>query len=147
VGAVGWSMAMAGRLGQAQAEAREAAGEATRLSEFLRSVGGQRILPARLTPTEEGAGGGRALVYTTGGRGADWALVLVDGLPSDRGPYTASLIHGSGIEVPVGRLSKSGPSQLSAYRFFVQDLAGFRDVVVTDRLGAVVLRGSVQQPG
>src|SRR6266545_206569 len=42
VGAVGWSMAMAGRLGQAQAEAREATGEASRLSEFLRSVGGQR---------------------------------------------------------------------------------------------------------
>jgi putative zinc finger protein len=140
-----WAAIVAGRFGRLQDETRTARVQAARLDDLLEAFGAQQILPARLGPVAGRSGGGQAQVYLSDDH-SDWVLVIAGGLPAEEGPYSASLVHPTGIEVPVGELYPAREGQVSAYRFFGQDLTAFGIVVVTDRAGRVVLRGVIPTP-
>ncbi|MCA1727230.1 MAG: zf-HC2 domain-containing protein [Actinobacteria bacterium] len=143
--AFSYAAIVAGRFERYLNETRAANERAAQLEKVFPK--GQEILPARLSPMEGYSGGGQAIVALSPEESQDWVLVIVGGLTAGDGPYSASLVHGSGIEVPVGELRPARPGQLSAYRFFRQDLTGFRTVIVTDQLGRVVLRGPILGAG
>jgi hypothetical protein len=142
VAALGYAAAVTGRLERLQAETATAVEQAKVLEGLVDAFGGQQILPARLAPVEGRQGGGQAVVYLSGGESSDWVLVIAGGLP--QGQYHASLVHGSGIEVPIGEMFPNREGQVSAYRFFTQDLTSFRRIVVTNGAGQIVLRGVIQ---
>ncbi len=144
VASLGYAAAVAGKLSRLEAESATAVEQAQVLQGLLDTFGGRQILPARLGPVEGREGGGQAIVYLSGADSSDWVLVIAGGLPAGGGPYHASLVHGSGIEVPIGEMFPSQEGQVSAYRFFTQDLASFRRIVVTNDAGQVVLRGVIQ---
>jgi hypothetical protein len=143
VAALGYAANVSGRLDRLTTESAEARSRAVQLQRVLDVVGGQQILPAILGPADGQSGGGQALIILSEKERRDWVLVIAGGLPQAKGPYEASLVHGSGIEVPVGTLRAARAGQISVYRFFSQDLTSFRTVIVTDRDGRVVLSGPI----
>jgi hypothetical protein len=146
IAALGYAAAVSGRFERYRTETAAAQDLADQLGNLLRTFGGQQILGARLSPTEGQVGGGQAIVYLSDEDAADWVLVIAGGLPKKEGPYFASLVHGSGVEVPVGPMFRAKQGQVSVYRFFNQDLTSFKRVVVTDDLGRVVLTGLIHGP-
>lgn len=147
IASLGWAAVVSGRLERLQNDAAAAESQAAVLRGLLDTLGGQQILPARLSPTEGHQGGGQAIVYRSAEQNADWVLVIAGGLAPARGPYQASLVHGSGIEVPLGELYAASDGRVFAYRLLRQDLTGFERVIVTDRQGRVVLRGPILTAG
>lgn len=141
-----WAAVTAGRFGRLQEETGRARDQAAQLNALLQAFGANQILPVRLGPVQEQTGGGQAQIYLADDL-PDWVLVIAGGLPAEAGPYSASLVHATGVEVPVGELYTAREGQVSAYRFFGQDLTAFRTVVVTDRHGRVVLRGVTHTQG
>lgn len=148
--AVGWGAAMAGRASRLDDEAelaRIAAAEAAReFGVLLEDLSGKGVREAGLRPPTGDPGGGRALVYNSDVGGAsDWALVVVGGLPEDAGPYRATL-RGDRGTVKVGRLWPSAEGRLAAYALYGELPTDLTRVLVSDRSGAVVLRGSLAAP-
>jgi Putative zinc-finger len=121
--------------GQAEQNLRE-------FGKFLSEMAaGQRVLTAPLVAVGGAEGAGRAVVYDSPGRD-DFAVVVVGGLPRERGPYRATIrIRGGSLEV--GRLDPAAPGQLEAYRLFDERITGYRDLAVRDRRGEVVLVGTL----
>ncbi len=142
VAALGYAAAVSGRLVRVQTETAQARALVQELNKVVQVLGPVHVVPAALSPVEGHTGGGRAIIVLSDD-GADFVVVIAGGLIAEEGPYSASLVHGSGIEVPVGDMFAAREEQLSAYRFFTQDLTKFRSVVVMDRLGRVVLRGPI----
>lgn len=145
MGAVGWAVAMTGRVSQLQDAAGSAEVRARQFENVLRDIlieaDAGRILSADLVGVGDAAGGGRGIVFDSPG-GIDWALVLAGGLPKEEGPYRAYLTIG-GQRHRVGRLSRSSPGEVAVYRIFSSDVSEARWVSIRDRLGNTVLRGSV----
>ncbi len=143
VGAAGWGAAMAGkaqRLEDAAADARREANRAAR--EFAGVIRDQDapIREASLRPIGDGGqAGGRAIVFEADDDASDWVLVVVGGLPEERGPYRARLVGGEG-ELRVGRLFPSAEGRLAAYRL-IGEVSGYDRLVVSDADGRVVLQG------
>lgn len=137
--------AVAGRFQEPRPGA--AAGGAERsLDEFeqlLSAVGaGDRVLTAPLVAVGGGDGGGRAVVYDSPGT-EDFAVVVVGGLLRSDGPYWAT-IQARGGAIGVGRLEPAEAGQLGAYRLFSERITGYRELVVQDRRGDVVLTGTLE---
>jgi len=145
MGALGWAVAMTGRLSELENAAVTAQDRAkqfeTVLREILREADDGRILSADLVRVGNAVGGGSGIVFDSPG-GLDWALVLAGGLPRDDGPYRAYLTIG-GQRQRVGRLSPSSPGEVAVYRIFSNDVSEARWVSVRDRSGKTVLRGGV----
>jgi len=145
MGALGWAVAMTGRLSELENAAVTAQDRAkqfeTVLREILREADDGRILSADLVGVGNAVGGGSGIVFDSPG-GLDWALVLAGGLPRDDGPYRAYLTIG-GQRQRVGRLSPSSPGEVAVYRIFSNDVSEARWVSVRDRSGKTVLRGGV----
>jgi anti-sigma factor RsiW len=145
VAALGYAATVSGRLERLKAETADAQALVTELQRAVEILGPVQVVPAALSPAEGYTGGGRAIVYLSA-EGSDFVLVIAGGLDDAQGPFSASLVHGSGIEVPVGEMFGARDGQVSAYRFFAQDLTQFRTVIVTDGVGRVVLRGPILAP-
>ncbi|HZA26342.1 MAG TPA: zf-HC2 domain-containing protein [Actinomycetota bacterium] len=145
VGALGWAVAMTGRVTQLEKVAGAAASRAERFENVLREIlieaDDGRILSAELLGVGDAVGGGRGILFDSPG-GRDWALVIAGGLPSENGPYLAYLTTG-GKRQRLGRLSPSSPGELAVYRIFSTDVSGAHWVSVRDRTGETVLRGGV----
>lgn len=146
--ALGWGAAMAGRaerLGDEAETARRAAAKAVReFGLFVEDLSGGGVREAGLRSTSSSPAGGRAIVFDSDVPGtSDWALVIVGGLPDNRGPYRAKL-RGEGGSLRVGRLWPSAEGRLAAYALFGAIPEGQEDVVVLDGDGAVVLKGRLE---
>lgn len=145
MGAVGWAVAMTGRVSELQDAAGSAEVRARQFENVLRDIlieaDDGRILSAELVGVGDAVGGGRGIVFDSPG-GIDWALVLAGGLPKEEGPYRAYLTIG-GQRHRVGRLSPSSPGEVAVYRIFSSDVSEARWVSIRDSSGNTVLRGSV----
>jgi hypothetical protein len=145
VGALGWAVAMRGRVSELQESANSAAARARQFEGVLREIlieaDDGRILSAELVGIGGAAGGGRGILFDSPG-GLDWALVITGGLPAENGPYLAYVTVGDRRQ-RLGRLSPSSPGELAVYRIFSHDVSGAHWVSVRDRTGSTVLRGSV----
>jgi putative zinc finger protein len=143
-GAFGWAVAMTGRAEHLEAAASTAA-QRTRefegvIAEFLADADKGRVYSTDLDPVGEAHGGGRAVVFDSPG-GYDWALIVAGGMAEGGGPFRAYLDGGGHRKV--GTLHPSSPGELAAYRYFDRDLSKARGVVVRDRDGRALLRGTL----
>jgi hypothetical protein len=140
---VGWGLAVAGRPEATEpATARDAMATLEGVREFLLEVGGAGTLESvRLRAVRSGAAGGGATMYSSAGEAEDSVVVVVGGLPAERGPYTVSL-RSSGTQLLVGTLEELSSGQWALGREFFRDLSGFDHLVVEDAAGHRVLAGS-----
>ena len=145
IGALGWGVAMTGRLSEIRQIADQAQSKAAEFESVLREIlmeaDDGRILSAELVGVGDAPGGGRGILFDSPG-GTDWALVITGGLSPENGPYHAYLTTG-GTRQRVGRLSPSALGQMAAYRIFSRDVSGAHWVSVRDGSGSTILRGSV----
>ena len=100
---------------------------------------------ATLAPPAGSTGGGGAVVYTSP-RDTDWALVVVGGLPKTGLPYRVTLRSTARTLLVVGTIRElDSGGGADVWTRFPQNLRPFRTVVVTDRTGRPVLRGSLPE--
>lgn len=139
-----WGLAVAGR--PEPADPRESIRDALASIEEAESFvvelgGGGSVRSTRLEQGPRGAGGGGALLYDSP-EGQSSALVIVGGLPADRGPFTAYLRSGAS-EISIGPLELGEGGRMLTFRRFSRSLSGFDQVIVDDAAGRRVLVGSL----
>lgn len=143
----GWAVAMRQKVQELADAAAGARGRSARFERTVRDIvgqqGGGRILSAPLATGRVGPGpGGRAILFDAR-RGEDWVLVIVGGLPEGGSPYNGFVVM-QGHRHLLGRLWPSAPGEMTTYKIFeTHDLSVSHSVVVLDRDGNVVLRGTL----
>jgi hypothetical protein len=155
VSALGWGVSMAGRAERFKHEAADSQREQSAMFVRLQQVIGNEEFADRsslaylatLAPSTGHAGGGSALTWVSPTI-TDFAVVTVSGLPlgnKEALPYRVWVVNDvSGQQLPVGEPIRRLNADGGAMRVQdATDLSGFRSVVVTDRRGAVVLRGTM----
>jgi anti-sigma factor RsiW len=155
VSTLGWGVSMAGRAERFKHEVADSQREQSAMFVRLQQLIGNEEFADRsslaylatLAPSTGRAGGGSALTWVSPTI-TDFAMVTVSGLPvgnKDALPYRVWVVNDvSGEQLPVGEPIRRLNADGGAMR--VQDstdLSGFRSVVVTDRRGVVVLRGTM----
>jgi hypothetical protein len=155
VSALGWGVAMAGKEERLRARITEVQTQKGQMLRRIDALVGDQVFQATgnraylgtLAPTSGGVGGGSALTWTSPTI-TDFTIVTVAGLPpgdEDALPYRIWIVNDAtgkklAVGAPVGRLDADGGAMRVQN---VDDLAGFRTVLVTDASGRVVLQGTV----
>ncbi len=152
VAGLGWGAVMAGKAARSEEQAKVATARqqsaAERFELLVNSVEftdpRNEVFIARLSP-EQGAGAGSAFTLISPSL-IDMAVVMVNQLPTapaKLSPYTAQLT-GPGLPVlKVGRITVDAGGSGIVSRDLNRDLAAYRQVVVRDASGRVVLRGDL----
>lgn len=155
LGSLGWGAVMADRAGEFEQRAAEANRQRTQALEAFQTILANPLVPeedlnrqtrlGRLTPTEDGLGGGMALQLLSP-RILDFSLVIVNGLDprdTDRLPYRVEFENGAGEVVRGGRIDElDAEGHAEVFRQFAnRDLTGYTLVRVVDGDGVVVLEG------
>lgn len=155
VSALGWGVSMAGRAERAKAQAADSQRVQSAMFVRLQQLIGDEEFGDRsshaylatLAPSSGRPGGGSALTWVSPTI-TDFAMVTVSGLPpvdQDAFPYRVWVVNDTtGQQLPVGEPIRRLNADGGAMR--VQDatnLSDFRSVVVTDRHGTVILRGTM----
>ena len=155
LGSLGWGAVMANRADEFAQRAADANRQKTQALEVFRPILDNPLVPeedlsrqtrlGRLTPTEDGQGGGMALQLLSP-RILDFSLVIVTGLDpraTDRLPYRVEFENGGGEVVRGGRIDElDAEGHAEVFRQFAnRDLTGYTLVRVVDADGLVVLEG------
>ena len=155
LGSLGWGAVMANRADEFAQRAADANRARAQALELFRPILANPLVSeedlnrqtrlGRLTPTEDGQGGGMALQLLSP-RILDFSLVIVNGLDprdADRVPYHVEFENGAGEVVRGGRITElDDEGHAEAFREFAnRDLTGYTLVRVVDVDGVVVLEG------
>jgi hypothetical protein len=155
LGSLGWGAVMANRADEFEQRAADANRQKTQALEVFRSILANPLVPeeelngqtrlGRLTPTEDGQGGGMALQLLSP-KILDFSLVIVTGLDpraTDRLPYRVEFENDAGEVVRGGHIDElDAEGHAEVFRQFAnRDLTGYTLVRVVDADGVVMLEG------